>query len=42
MKTKVVYWLKFVVKYVFPALIGWLEGDTHAIYDLISGVLSVI
>lgn len=28
-----------VLKIVLPALIGWLEGDSHAIADAISNLL---
>lgn len=31
MKKNVVKVLKFVVKYVLPIVIGWLEGDTHIV-----------
>lgn len=27
---------RVIVKYVLPAVLGWLEGDSHAVQDLIS------
>lgn len=27
--------VKFVCKYVLPIVIGWLEGDSHAIQDML-------
>lgn len=28
-----------VLKFFLPALVGWLEGDSHAIADAISNLL---
>lgn len=41
-KIKVLNVVKWIAKYLLPAIIGWLEGDTHAIFDFVQGVLSVI
>ena len=35
-KSNVVKVLRFVVKYLLPAVIGWLEGDSHTVQDFIS------
>ena len=28
--------IKFAVKYLLPAIAGWIEGDTHYLQDLLS------
>ena len=35
MKKYVIPMIKVIVKYVLPIVIGWLEGDTHVIQDII-------
>lgn len=32
-KSSLLVVLRVVVKYVFPAILGWLEGDSHVIQD---------
>lgn len=39
MKKKTVRLIAQILKYLFPAIIGWLEGDSHAIADAISALL---
>lgn len=39
-KNLLVLVLKFVVKYVLPLVIGWLEGDSHYLQDFLSGLIS--
>lgn len=41
-KIKVLNVIKWIAKYLMPALIGWLEGDTHAIFDFVQGLLTLI
>lgn len=37
---KTVKCIKFVVKYVIPIIIGWLEGNSHAVADSLSNLLN--
>ena len=39
MKKKTINFIKLVVRYLLPAVLGWLEGDSHAIADAIANVL---
>lgn len=32
-KSRLLVVLRVVVKYVLPAILGWLEGDSHVIQD---------
>lgn len=32
-KSSLLVVLRVVVKYVLPAILGWLEGDSHVIQD---------
>lgn len=29
----------FVLKYVVPLILGWIEGDTKMIYEIVSNLL---
>lgn len=42
MKKKTVKWIKLILKYLLPAILGWVEGDSHAIADSLSAVFSLI
>lgn len=33
--------IKFVVKYVVPLVLGWIEGDTKVISDAVSNFISI-
>ena len=37
---KVIKWIKLVLKFLIPIVVGWIEGDTHAIADGISSLLT--
>ena len=34
--------LKVILKYLLPALLGWLEGDSHAVADSLSTFIDVL
>lgn len=36
---KVIKWIKLFLKFFIPIVVGWIEGDTHAIADGISSLL---
>lgn len=38
-KKVVVAVVRFVVKYVVPLVLGWLEGDSHAIQEVLSNIV---
>lgn len=38
---KTVKYIKLFVKYVIPVILGWLEGDSHAIADALSNLLTL-
>ena len=40
-KKKFIKYLKLFFKYFIPIVLGWLEGDSHAIADAISNLLLV-
>lgn len=42
MKKKTIKWIKLILKYLLPAVLGWLEGDSHAVADAITALMSVI
>lgn len=42
MKKKTLNLIKLVLKYLLPAVLGWVEGDTKAISDAFAGLFSVI
>lgn len=41
MKKKTIKIIKLVLKYLIPVVLGWIEGDSHAVADGISNLLSV-
>lgn len=41
MKKKTVRFIVTVLRYLLPAIIGWIEGDTKAISDAVMGILSL-
>lgn len=42
MKKKTIKWIKLVVKYLLPVVVGWIEGDSHAVSDALNSFLSLI
>lgn len=32
---------KLFIKYVLPVLLGWLEGDTHTVQELVTNLLKM-
>lgn len=30
-----------ILRYLLPAVIGWIEGDTHAIVDSLSAIIAL-
>lgn len=42
MKKKTIKWIKLVLKYLIPVVLGWLEGDSHAVADALSNVLTTL
>lgn len=42
MTKKVKKILKLVVKYLIPAVLGWIEGDSHAVADSLSSFINLI
>lgn len=41
MKKKTIRLILTVLRYLLPAVIGWIEGDTKAISDAVLGILSL-
>lgn len=41
MKKKTLNLIKLILKYLLPAVLGWVEGDSHAVSDAITGLLTV-
>lgn len=41
MKKKTIKFIMLVLKYLIPVVLGWIEGDSHAVSDGISNLLSV-
>lgn len=41
MKKKTIKILKLVLKYLLPAVLGWIEGDTQVISESIMNVLGI-
>lgn len=41
MKKKNLNLIKVIVKYLLPAVLGWIEGDSHAIADALANVLNL-
>lgn len=42
MTKKVKKWIKIVLKYVIPVVLGWLEGDSHAVASALSEFVGVL
>lgn len=42
MKKKTLNLIKTIVRYLLPAILGWIEGDSHAIGDAIAGLLTTL
>lgn len=41
MKKKTFRLIIKILRYLLPAVIGWFEGDTHAIADSVVSILSL-
>lgn len=41
MKKKTLKWIKLVLKYLIPVVLGWLEGDSHAVADALSEFITI-
>lgn len=41
MKKKTIKWIKLILKYLLPAILGWIEGDSHAVADAVVAFLQV-
>lgn len=41
MKKKIIKFLKLLLKYLLPVVVGWLEGDTHTVADALSNLLTL-
>lgn len=41
MKKKTFKIIKLVLKYLIPVVLGWIEGDSHAVADGVSSLLSI-
>lgn len=41
MKKKTIKKILKVISYLIPAVIGWIEGDSHAIVDSLSAIISL-
>lgn len=43
MKTKkFIKWIKLILKFLIPVVVGWLEGDTHTVADGLSSLLTAL
>lgn len=42
MTKKVKKILKLVIKYLIPAVLGWIEGDSHAVVDSLGAFINLI
>lgn len=42
MKKKTIKWIKLILKYLIPVVLGWLEGDSHAVATALSDFVSLI
>jgi mannitol-specific phosphotransferase system IIBC component len=43
MKKKVIKkWVTWIIKYLLPVVIGWLEGDTHVISDGLAAIVATL
>ena len=41
MKKKTLSLIKIILKYVLPVILGWLEGDTHAVADALDSIIQI-
>lgn len=41
-KKFLVRFFKCIVKYVLPVILAWIEGDSHALQDGLTNLLSII
>ena len=41
-KAIVIKVVKLFIKYVVPVILGWLEGDSHALQDLLTSLLDLV
>ena len=41
MTKKVKKILKVILKYLIPAILGWIEGDSHAVVDSVSAFINL-
>lgn len=41
MKKKTIKWIKLILKYLIPVVIGWLEGDTHTVASALSELITM-
>ena len=41
MKKKTIKWIKLILKYLIPVVLGWLEGDSHAVASAFSDLFSL-
>lgn len=39
MKKKTIKFIVTILRYLLPAIVGWLEGDTHAIADAVTALV---
>ncbi len=42
MKKKTIKWIKLVLKYLIPVVLGWLEGDSHAVANGITEFIALL
>lgn len=42
MTKKTIKFIKLILKYLLPAVLGWVEGDSHAIADAIASLITII
>ena len=42
MKKKTIKWIKLILKYLIPVVLGWIEGDSHAVATALSDLVSLI
>lgn len=41
MKKKTIKWIKLILKYLIPVVIGWLEGDSHTVANALTELLTI-
>lgn len=40
-KKNVLNWIKLILKYLIPVVLGWLEGDSHVVASALTDFLSL-